>query len=79
MPHNENGQPEGRPSPNCVVSHDTSDFKILPLDRQVSRICPPWGASLQEITHAPKRDTQGQAASASGAALDRIAKPAVLE
>lgn len=37
-----------------------------------------WGASLQEITHALKRDNQGRAASPIGAALDRIAKPAVI-
>lgn len=35
-------------------------------------LCLQWGASLQEITHALKRDSQGRAASAIGAALDKI-------
>jgi hypothetical protein len=39
MPHNENGQPEGRPSPNCVVYHDAADSKPAPIILQVSRLC----------------------------------------
>ena len=38
-------------------------------------LCLQWGASLQEIAHALKRDSQGRAASPIGAALDRIAGP----
>jgi hypothetical protein len=51
------------------------------LDAQISdsaiivSLCLQWGASLQEITHALKRDAQGHAASPIGAALDRIAGP----
>ena len=40
-------------------------------------LCLQWGASLQEITRALKRDARGAASSPIGAALDVIAELAV--
>jgi hypothetical protein len=67
--------PDGRIG-EVFLNHDRGDslLDVLTSDAAIiTSIAMQYGAPLDEIRHALKRDIRGEAASPIGAALDRIA------
>jgi hypothetical protein len=66
--------PDGRPG-EIFLNHDRSDslLDVLTSDAAIlASLALQYGAPLDEIRHALKRDARGAAASPIGAALDRV-------
>jgi hypothetical protein len=66
--------PDGRPG-EIFLNHDRSDslLDVLTSDAAIlASLALQYGAPLDEIMHALKRDVRGVAASPIGAALDQI-------
>jgi hypothetical protein len=73
--------PDGRPG-EVFLNADRGDslLDVLVSDAAIlASLALQHGCSLETITHALKRDARGVASSPIGAALDLIARPAVLK